>query len=176
MTFLTFKHSVLPVIISGIVQKPCRLRPEKALVRSLQFRDETEEKGSKMKLINNKEFLRNAANYIDVMNTLGGGIVQTNVAYEQRKKGAIIRIQAPTITEEAYRVHILNNQLTVSALMPQKESTNWVAPIFHQEFALPLNVALDRIKVVYKNGELQIRLPFVETTGRQLSIETEEED
>ena|SRR5687768_13787713 len=129
-----------------------------------------------MKLIKNKEFLRNAANYIDVMNTLGGGIVQPNVAFEQRKKGAIIRVQIPSITEEAFRVHIVNNQLTVSALMPQTESTNWVAPIFHQDFALPLNVALDRIKVVYKNGELQIRLPFIETAGRQLPIETEEED
>ena len=129
-----------------------------------------------MKLINNKEFLRNAANYIDVMNTLGGGIVQPNVAFEQRKKGAIIRVQVPSISEDAYRVHIVNNQLTVSALMSQTESTNWVAPIFHQEFALPLNVALDRIKVVYKNGELQIRLPYVETTSRQLPIETEDEE
>ena len=129
-----------------------------------------------MKLIKNKEFLRNAANYIDVMNTLGGGIIQTNVAFEQRKKGAIIRIQAPSVSEDAYRVHIVNNVLTVSALMPKSESTNWAAPIFQQDFALPLNVALDRIKVVYKNGELQIRLPFIETASRQLPVETEDDD
>lgn len=129
-----------------------------------------------MKLIKNKEFLRNAANYIDVMNTLGGGIIQTNVAFEQRKKGAIIRIQAPSVSEDAFRVHIVNNQLTVSALMPRAESTNWSAPIYHQDFALPLNVALDRIKVVYKNDELQIRLPFIETASRQLPVETEDDD
>ena len=115
-----------------------------------------------MKLINNKEFLRNAANYIDVMNTLGGGIVETQVAFEKRKKGALIRVQAPGVSPEAFRVNLTNHQLTISA-------------IFHQEFVLPAHVALDRIRVVFKGRELQVRLPYYETTSRQFPIETDEE-
>jgi hypothetical protein len=40
---------------------------------------------------------------------------------------------------------------------------------------LPPTVALDRIRVVFANGELQVRLPYMETSSRQLPVETEEE-
>ena len=128
-----------------------------------------------MKLINNKEFLRNAANYIDVMNTLGGGIVETQVAFEKRKKGALIRVQAPSVSPEAFRVNLTNHNLTISAISTQAETNGWAAPIFHQEFVLPAHVALDRIRVVFKGRELQVRLPYYETTSRQFPIETDEE-
>ena len=129
-----------------------------------------------MKLINNKEFLRNAANYIDVMNTLGGGIVETQVVVEQRKKGSLIRVQTPSLSPEAFRINLNQNKLTISAVTSFTEREGWVAPIFHQEFVLPANVALDRIRVVFKGEELQVRLPYIETENRQLPIETEDEE
>lgn len=135
-----------------------------------------ERKGFKMKLIKNKEFLRNAANYIDVMNTLGGGIAETKVAFEKRKKGALIRVQTPGVSPEAFRVNLVNNHLTVSVVTAQAETNGWLAPIFHQEFALPPQVALDRIRVVFKGQELQVRLPYYETTSRQLPVETEDDE
>ena len=129
-----------------------------------------------MKLINNKEFLRNAANYIDVMNTLGGGIIETQVAFEKRKKGALIRVKAPGLNYDAFRVNLAQNHLTISAVTSFAEKESWVAPIFHQEFVLPPTVALDRMRVVFTNGELQVRLPYFETNNRQLPIETEDEE
>lgn len=127
-----------------------------------------------MKLIKNKEFLRNAANYIDVMNTLGGGIAESQVLFEKRKKGSLIRVIVPGVAPEAFQVNLNSNLLAITALT-SAESNGWVAPVFHQEFALPPQVALDRIKVVFSDRELQIRLPYHDTTSRQLPIETDEE-
>ncbi len=128
-----------------------------------------------MKLIKNKEFLRNAANFIDVMNTLGGGVVQPNVAFEERKKGSLIRVQLPTIDPEAFRVILAGNKLTVAAVIRAAEAAAWTAPLFHQEFLLPANIALDRIKVVYKQNELQVRLPYYDSKTRQLPIAFDED-
>lgn len=128
-----------------------------------------------MKLIKDKDFLRNAANYIDVMNTLGGGIAETRVVFEKRKKGALIRVQSPGLGAEAFRVNLTGNLLVITAVSGQTETNGWVAPVFHQEFALPVQVALDRIRVVFEGRELQVRLPYYETTARQLPIETNED-
>jgi len=131
-------------------------------------------KGNEMKLIKNKEFLRNAANYIDVMNTLGGGIAESQVLFENRKKGSLLRVMVPGVSPEAFRVNLTNNLLAVSAVTAA-ENNGWTAPIFHQEFALPPQIALDQIRVVLSGRELQVRLPYYDATSRQLPIETDEE-
>ena len=126
-----------------------------------------------MKLIKDKKFLQTIARQIDQWNTLGGGVVQTNVGVEKRKKGLIIRVSAPSVDPEAFQLLLNRNQLTVFAMLPSQENTEAQTPLFHQEFLLPLNVALDKIKAVYDGNELEIRAPFFETNIRQIDIEFE---
>jgi len=128
-----------------------------------------------MKVIKNKEFLRNAANYIDLMNTLGGGICQPFVNIEKRKKGAIIHVSVPSVNPEAFQVVLNQNRLTVFAGIKNNNGSPMQAPIFHQDFFLPPNVAYNDIKAVYNGNELQIRLPFFETGARQIEIEIEKD-
>ena len=126
-----------------------------------------------MKLINDKKFLRTIAQQIDLWNTLGGGVVQTNVAVEKRKKGIVIRVSAPSVNPEAFQILLQQNKLTLFAALPSQENAEMQAPLFHQEFILPLNAALDKIKAVYEGNELQVRVPFFESSTRQIDIEFE---
>jgi HSP20 family protein len=126
-----------------------------------------------MKVIKDKKFLQTIAKQIDQWNTLGGGVVQTNVAVEKRKKGLIIRVSAPTVNPEAFQLLLNKNQLTIFAMLPSQEHSEVQTPLFHQDFLLPLHAALDKIKAVYEGNELQVRVPYFETNTRQIDIEFE---
>lgn len=134
----------------------------------------TKQKGNTaMKVIKDKKFLQTIARQIDHWNTLGGGVVQPKVAVEKRKKGIIIRVSAPTVSPEAFQLLLNKNQLTLFTVLPAQEGSELQTPLFHQEFLLPLNSALDKIKAVYEGNELQVRVPFFETNTRQIDIEFE---
>jgi HSP20 family protein len=126
-----------------------------------------------MKLIKDKKFLQTIAQQINLWNTLGGGVVQTQVNVEKRKKGMLIRVSAPSVDPEAFQILLNLNKLTLFAALPSQENSEMQAPLFHQEFVLPVNVALDKITAVYGANELQVRLPFMETNTRQIDIELE---
>ncbi|HSI91727.1 MAG TPA: Hsp20/alpha crystallin family protein [Adhaeribacter sp.] len=126
-----------------------------------------------MKLIKNKKFLQTIARQIDMWNTLGGGVVQTSVVIENRKKGAIIHVSAPSVNPEAFQVQLNQHKLTIFAALPGPGNAEMQTPLFYQEFVLPLHVAVDKIKAVYEANELQVRLPYLESTTRHIDIEFE---
>ena len=126
-----------------------------------------------MKLIKDKDLLRNAAHFIDIMNTVGGGICQTQVRFDKLKKGSVIRVMAPTVAPEAFNIILNKNKLTVFAAMASEGNNRLQAPLFHQEFVLPAHIALDKIKAVYEGNELQVRLPYLEPGTRHIDIELE---
>ena len=126
-----------------------------------------------MKIIKDKSLLKNIARQIDLLNTLGGGICQTNVQIDKREKGAIIKVSAPSVPAEAFKIVLDRNRLAVFAVMQHTTESQLTAPLFHQDFLLPPHVALDRVKAVYKGNQLQVRLPFFESYTRQIDIETE---
>jgi len=126
-----------------------------------------------MKLIKDKKFLQTIARQIDIWNTLGGGVVQTRVKVEKRKKGAIIHVSAPSVNPEAFQILLDQHKLTVFAALPNQEENEMQIPLFYQEFILPLHVDITRIKAVYEGNELQVRLPYLENTTRQIDIELE---
>jgi HSP20 family molecular chaperone IbpA len=126
-----------------------------------------------MKLFKDKKFLQTIARQIDIWNTLGGGVVQTEVQVEKRKKGAIIHVSAPSVNPEAFQIQLNQNKLTVFAAFQNAEEKEIQIPLFYKEFILPQHVALDRIKAVYDGNGLQVRLPYLETYTRQIDIEFE---
>lgn len=126
-----------------------------------------------MKLIKDKKFLQTIARQIDIWNTLGGGIVQTKIVIEKRKKGTIIHVSAPSIDPEAFQILLNLNKLSIFTALPGQAEKEMQIPLFYQEFVVPQNVALDKIKAVYENNELQVRLPYLETNTRQIDIELE---
>lgn len=118
----------------------------------------TEEK--EMKIIKDKEFLRNIAQQIDLLNTVGGGISETYADIRKNKKGAVIEVWAAGVNPEAFRVVLHQNQITIFSLLQSQENPEMAVPMFTRIFMLPPQVDLSRIKAVYKDGELKVKLPF----------------
>ncbi|RIJ37561.1 Hsp20/alpha crystallin family protein [Pontibacter oryzae] len=127
-----------------------------------------------MKLIKDKEFLRNIAYQIDLMNTLGGGVSETYVNIKKYKRGAVISISAASVRPDLFKVVLNNNQLTLLSVLQSELSAEIAAPMFNRTFILPPQVDLGRIEAVHENGELQVRLPYYESTGKPREIEIKE--
>ncbi|WP_245842288.1 Hsp20/alpha crystallin family protein [Pontibacter ummariensis] len=124
-----------------------------------------------MKLINNKEFLKSIAQQIDLLNTIGGGVSETYVDIQKYKKGAVINVWAAGVDPEAFKVVLNNNQLTMFSLLHSKENAEMAAPLFNRTFMLPPQVDLSRVEAVYQEGQLQVRLPYLEGAGQPREIE-----
>ncbi|GHA65272.1 Hsp20/alpha crystallin family protein [Pontibacter akesuensis] len=124
-----------------------------------------------MKLIKDKEFLRNIAHQIDLLNTLGGGVSETYVDVEKYKKGAVINVWAASVNPESFKVVLNNNQLTLFSVLQSDENPEMAAPMFNRTFMLPPQVDLKRIEAVYEDGQLQVKLPYHEDTGKFREIE-----
>ena len=124
-----------------------------------------------MKLIKDKQLLKNIALQIDLLNTLGGGVSETYVDIKKYKKGAVINVYAAGVDPEAFKVVLHNNQLTVFSALQSKENPEMVAPLFNRIFMLPPQVDLGRVEAVYQEGQLMIKLPYYESTGQPREIE-----
>ncbi|OKL40893.1 Hsp20/alpha crystallin family protein [Pontibacter flavimaris] len=124
-----------------------------------------------MKLIKDKEFLKNIAHQIDLLNTIGGGVSETYVHIEKYKKGAVINVWAAGVSPESFKVVLHNNQLTLFSILHDQENPEMAAPLFNRTFVLPPQVDLGRIEAVHEDGQLQVRLPYFEGTNKPREIE-----
>jgi HSP20 family protein len=125
-----------------------------------------------MKIIKDKEFLRNIAHQIDLLNTVGGGVSETYVEVRKKKKSAVIYVWAAAVRPEAFRVVLHQNQLTVFSVLQSDDNPNMAVPLFNRTFMLPPQVDLSRIEAVYKNGELRVKMPYHDAAlhPRQIDI------
>ncbi|MDX5436500.1 MAG: Hsp20/alpha crystallin family protein [Pontibacter sp.] len=124
-----------------------------------------------MKLIKDKEFLKNIAYQIDLLNTISGGVSETYVDIKKYKKGAVVNVWAAGVNPESFKVVLHNNQLTLFSVFQSTENPQMAAPLFNRTFMLPPQVDLSRIEAVYENGQLQVRLPYHEGTNQPREIE-----
>ena len=124
-----------------------------------------------MKLIKDKELLKNIAYQIDLLNTLGGGVSETYVDIKKLKKGALINVWAAGVNPESFKVVLNNNQLTLFSVLQSEEKPEMAAPMFNRIFMLPPQVNLGGIEAVYEDGQLQVRLPYYEDAGKPREIE-----
>ncbi|MFD2514082.1 Hsp20/alpha crystallin family protein [Pontibacter locisalis] len=128
-----------------------------------------------MKIIKNKEFLRNIAQQLDLFNTVGGGISETYVDVKKYKKGAIINVWAAGVNPEAFKVVLHNNQLTIYSVLHSEHNPQLAAPLFNKVFMLPPAVNLGRIEAIYQEGQLQVKLPYYESVEQPREIEIKQQ-
>jgi hypothetical protein len=124
-----------------------------------------------MKLIKDKKFLQNIAHYIDVANTVGGGVVQPQVKMRKREKGAVLQVILPGVAPEQCQVLLDKNQLTVMALHQSEQSPAMQMPLFHQTFLLPPFTDFSALRVVHAGYELRVHIPYLPQGPRFLEIE-----
>ena len=126
-------------------------------------------------LLENRALLREMLKQIDLFNTINGGFAMTSVDVTGTMESIIIKVSAPTVPVEAFNVLLDYTKLTVSIFA--KEEKEWedfeesgnlempaLAPLFIKTFDLPAFVDLDKIEAVHENDELQVILPFKDTT------------
>ncbi|PTX22505.1 HSP20 family protein [Pontibacter mucosus] len=123
-----------------------------------------------MKLIKDKEFLRNIAHQINLLNTIGGGVSETYVDIKKYKRGAVINVWAAGVSPESFKVVLHQNQLTVFSVLHNPENPEMAAPLFNRTFILPPQVDLGRIEAVHEDGQLQVRLPYFEDINKPREI------
>lgn len=121
-----------------------------------------------MNLLNNKKVLIDLLKHADVLNTLNGGHVQTDVQIRQKPYEFEIEILAPNVDAEAFNILLDFHKLIINITSTHPAVEAAVQhPIFVRSFHLPGYVDSDHITARYEDGRLVIRLPFRKLTGDQ---------
>jgi len=123
-----------------------------------------------MKFISPK-FIRTIAPQLDLLNTIGGGVAQPQIRIDQRPKGVVVRVAMPTVSADSFRVVLNNQQLTVFSEYRHEPDDQLAAPLFVQTLNLPTNLDLARIDAVQEDGELRVRIPFLNPSDQQREID-----
>ncbi|MBC8081680.1 MAG: Hsp20 family protein [Hymenobacter sp.] len=118
-----------------------------------------------------REFIRNMAPQLDLLNTLGGGIAQAQLRIEKRKKGVVIRVAAPSVRPENIHVVLNNSRMTVFGEFRHQPDDQLAAPLFSRILDLPANLDLTRIEAIHENNELQVRIPYQDSASQQREID-----
>jgi len=124
-----------------------------------------------MKLIKDKKFLQNVAQYIDLTNTIGGGVSQPVVQMDKRKNKAVLRVQLPGVEPEQWQVVVDKNTLTIMALHQNEQSPAMQMPLFSQNFVLPPQADFAQLKASFVDRELRVVIPFLPQGPRVLDID-----
>ena len=124
-----------------------------------------------MNLINNKDFLKNIAQHLNLFNTIAGGMSETQVTIDKYKKGAVIQVWAASVSPESFKVMVHKNQLTVYSLLHSVDNPELHVPVFNSIFVIPPEVDISNIEAVYQDGKLQVRLPYHSAAIRPKEIE-----
>lgn len=107
-----------------------------------------------------KEFIRNIAPQLDLLNTLGGGVAQARVWIDKREKGVIIRVALPSVNPQNFHVVLNENTLTVYAEFRHEPEATLAAPLFSRTLSLPAGLNVSRIDAVFEGAELLVRIPY----------------
>ena len=117
-----------------------------------------------------KEFIRTIAPQLDLLNTVGGGIAQTQLRVDKGEQGVVIRVSAPSVRPENFHVVLNDHNLTVFCEYRRQPGDQLVAPLFTQTLALPNTLDLSRIDAVHAGHELQVRIPYQDPAALQREI------
>ncbi|MBD2717143.1 Hsp20/alpha crystallin family protein [Microvirga sp. STR05] len=117
-----------------------------------------------------REFIRNLAPQLDLLNTLGGGIAQAQLRVDKQEQGVVIRVAAPSVSPENIHVVLKNSRLSVFGEFRHQPEDQLAAPLFTRVLDLPADLDLTRIDAVHEQGELRVRIPYADPTSQQREI------
>lgn len=94
---------------------------------------------------------------------------------EETKSHFVFNFDLPGVKKDEVKIHIQDNQLTISGERKQETqsaiSRERYHGAFYRTFTLPANVDAEKIEAHYENGVLQIAIPKTAiTTGKQIPI------
>ncbi|HLZ15396.1 MAG TPA: Hsp20/alpha crystallin family protein [Cyclobacteriaceae bacterium] len=111
---------------------------------------------------------------IDVLNTLNGGVSESQLNLKQLKDHREIRLKVPGVSEESLKVEIHNNTLSVFYEFHLRSNGVVIeVPKVVYNRPIPYFVDANRISASYHDGFLVVTLPYnslAEGYHRQISI------
>ena len=123
-----------------------------------------------------KNIVRDALKIGDVLHTVNGGMSQTTATVSEWNKGAVIRVSAPGVNPESFKVMLHKNRLTVVSEYHHWDNPELRVPVFNRVWDLPAYINVSRIEAIYEQGELQIRLPYHAGTDEPKLIQIKHRD
>jgi HSP20 family protein len=109
------------------------------------------------------------ARYSELMNTINGGVVTTNIKISHNVNEIVINLNAPGISPGSYNIVLNDNRLFIYALYPNQDIESQLddegemiraMPLFNKVFDLPPFVDTGKISAEAVESQLQVYLPY----------------
>jgi HSP20 family molecular chaperone IbpA len=111
----------------------------------------------------------------NILNTLNGGMAESQIRVERDLNEYHITVTAPGISEDRLKVEIADKHLIVSHMLDFQMKNGKIAVVPHVIAACPLSLDIDHTKITadFKNGVLEVSLPLSDFTSgyrREINI------
>ena len=107
--------------------------------------------------------LRDLLKQADVINTVNGGVRQTNYSVKNVGDDILIEVSNPSVRPEAFNFTVNKNELLINVMHFEKSSLDGqplMYPLFYKSVLIPYYVDINRIEAVYEQGIFKILLPY----------------
>jgi HSP20 family protein len=111
--------------------------------------------------------IKDFARYSELMNTVNGGVVNTNIEISHNVNEIVINLNAPGVNPDSYNIVLNDNRLFIYALCPYPEREALpkgekipAMPLFNRIFDVPSFVDPGKISAEAVESGLQVYLPY----------------
>ena len=116
-----------------------------------------------MDLLKNKIFLRALLKQGDLMNTVNGGVRQTDFRIKNLKYAMLIEVSNSSVSPESFNFTINKNTLMINVMRQDKTFSNdhlLMYPIFFKAVTIPYFVDINKIEAIFDKGVFKVTLPY----------------
>ena len=116
-----------------------------------------------MDFLKNRIFLRDLLKQADVMNTVNGGVRETDYSIRKVGKDILIEVSNPSVSPQAFNFTISQNNLLINVMYVEKEGDGDsppMYPMFFKDIVIPYYVDINRIEATFENGVFTVILPY----------------
>lgn len=116
-----------------------------------------------MDFLKNKKYLGDLLKQTDIMNTVNGGVRQTDFNVKKIGEDILIEVSNPSIAPEAFNFTINKNELLINVMHFENAHKNgdpMMYPLFFKVIVIPYYIDINKIEATYEDGIFKILLPY----------------
>ena len=116
-----------------------------------------------MDFLKNKSLLRELLKQANVMNTVSGGVHQTDFRVTNVGNDIVVEVSNPSVSPDAFTFTVNGNNLLINVMYYERsknEDQPTMYPLFFKDIIIPYYVDINAIEAVYNEGVFKIYLPY----------------
>ena len=116
-----------------------------------------------MNFLKDKKLLHELLKQGDLMNTVNGGVRETNFKIEKTGKDLVVELSNPSINPEAFNFTVQGNELLINVMHFDHEQNGQqfvMYPLFLKIIKIPYFVDINRIEASYEEGIFKVLMPY----------------